>query len=841
MARLKVEYGIDLGTTNSSLARIENGASTILEIEGSKIVPSCVAYNRKGNDRVGLTAQNEQSNPAYQTHIEFKRRMGLDTLENSPQFTMPNGEGEELNPEILSAAILKFLKQRVNDEVFSAVAVTVPALFEPSQVEATKRAVKMAGFDQVEILMEPVAASFCYAAANPGQSGKWMVFDFGGGTFDSSIVEVDGGVMKVVSSEGDNMLGGKDLDNSIVEEILMPLLEKDYNISDLDEAKKGLLFKRIKKVADKLKIKLSYNTEDDFLSDLGQFGDDAEGKEIEIEKVFTREEFDKCYTPHIQKAIDLTKKLLKRNNLTIADIDTIILVGGPTQIPHFRTLISDQLKPPATDINPMTAVAEGAAIYASNIDNETPDHGNSLLDEADNDVGAAKVEIEVGFESSSADDTTPVSIVCRDKSKKLSAKLTRKDGWVSELSDLDAVFELNVIDGVNNFKIEVFDENNSPVKSNVSEININKGFSGGETSTQLHFGIGVLNPVKKRDVFTPLKGLEIDTPLPAVGLTKPGGDLYTRTQLRPGMAEDKMLVKLYNAESEASGHRISTTRYSGVDFSIDGSEVPKLIKEGAIVYFTLHVDRNQGLRLEIEFPESGVFLEKDTTCPPLKDVTNEEINDLLKLIDSVLDDAKNSNPAPRNVSEYTSERDKLKSKIDNGLTGDALKQTYSGLKQLLLNIDIAVDNLDWPKLEEEIYQALNTLEDLVRKCRDQNLQGHEQDQKDFENLKDKFNQVKETQNIELAQSLLDDVNGRDFRIRDRHAGKEIAIGYIRSMNSDYSSIDWTDSGQARMELDKGMSLIQSGASEGEIKQQLQKIGSLMKDPDFGGGDGGLRQ
>ena len=336
--------------------------------------------------------------------------------------------------------------------------------------------------------------------------------------------------------------------------------------------------------------------------------------------------------------------------------------------------------------------------------------------------------------------------------------------------------------------------------------------------------------------------MEIDTPLPAVGLTKPFGDLYTTTQLRPGMAEDKMIVKLYNAQNKAKGQRILTTRYSGVDFTIDGTEVSKLIKEGATVYFTLHIDRNQGLKLEIDFPESGVFIEKDRTSPPLKDVTTEEINDLLNLIDTVLDDAKNSNPAPRNISEFTSERDKLKSKTESGLKGNA-KQTYHSLQELLLNIDIAVDNLDWPKLEEEIYQALNTLEDLVRKCRDQNLQGHEQDQKDFENLKDKFNQVKETQSIDLAQSLLDDVNGRDFRIRDRHAGKEIAIGYIRSINSDYSSIDWTDSDQARMELDKGMSIIQSGASEGEIKQQLQKIVSLMKDPDFGGGEpkGGLRQ
>ena len=468
------------------------------------------------------------------------------------------------------------------------------------------------------------------------------------------------------------------------------------------------------------------------------------------------------------------------------------------------------------------------------------DHGNSLIDISDEDVDIC--EIEVGYESSAADELTLVSIINKDKSKKLSAKLTRKDGWVSSTSELDAVFELQVIDRVNNFKIEVFDEKNSVVNTNIKEINIIYDVYGIHDCATQHYGIGVFNQVKKRTIFTPLKGLEIDTPLPAVGLTKPVGDLFTSSQLRPGNAEDKMNVPLYLAEKEADGQRIETTRYSGVDFSITGADVSQMIQENSVFYLSLFVDRNQGLKMDIEFPESGEIVERKVDdVPPLKAQTIDNLEKLLGIVDTVLLDAKNSNPSPKEMPSFTQERDDIKSKIDGGLKGDGFEQVSRQLKALLSKIDTAVDNLDWPKLDEEMYKALNTLEDLVRECRDKNLQGHEQDQKDFENLKEKYNQIKESRNAELGQSLLDDINSRDFRIRDRHAGKEMAINYIRSLNTSFSSVEWTDPSTARMEVDKGMSLIQTGGSESEIKQQLSRIISLMKNPDFGGDGGSVRQ
>ena len=151
MARLKIDYGIDLGTTNSGIARIEEGKSNMLEIDRSKTVPSAVYYDRKDNSRVGITAISLDS------FLEFKRDMGKEKLSDHPE--AKRQDGSSITPETLSSEVLKKMSERVNDEIFKAVAVTVPAMFEIGQIEATRRAAKMAGFEQVEILMEPVAAA----------------------------------------------------------------------------------------------------------------------------------------------------------------------------------------------------------------------------------------------------------------------------------------------------------------------------------------------------------------------------------------------------------------------------------------------------------------------------------------------------------------------------------------------------------------------------------------------------------------------------------------------------------------------------------------------------------
>ena len=832
MGRLKIEYGIDLGTTNSAITRMENGVSTILEIDRSKTVPSAVAYDRKDNVRVGITALPLDS------YIEFKRDMGRKKLKDYPD--AKRQDGTPITPETLSSEVLKKLSERVNDEVFKAVAVTVPAMFEIGQVEATRRAAKLAGFEQVEILMEPVAAAASFAMNNIGKDGKLVIFDFGGGTFDASIVSIDEGIMKVESSEGDNRLGGGDLDRTLINNIMLPKIKEKFNLDGLSEEHMKGLFRSLKRSADEIKIELSFNDEVDFLSDINQFGKDADGNDIELEYVFKKDELHKLFSPYYQKAIDCVKKLIERNNLTIDEIDELILVGGPTQIPLFRKMIEEQLKKPDTSLNPMSAIAEGAAIYASNIKSDIKEHGNKIGEESSSEEGIPVEEIEIEYESNTVNDVEPVSILKKDNKKKLFAILEKSDGsWQSSKQELDDVFELPISEGVNNFKIKVVNENSDVVKCNIEELNITKGMVNPETSLPYYMGVEIFDTKRKREIFRSLAGLRVDAQLPAVGLSQPTGELRTMSDIRPGVADDKILIKLYQAQSDANGTRSKLNKYSGLEFIISGLEVPQLIPANSLINITININRSQVVTCEGEFPELDIAID-DLPPSEIKAQENTDSNaveDLLKEANNIIDDLSSSFPIPNSLNNLKSERDSIKKDWEDNKDSE---QTFRNLQKLILKLDKELDDLEWPKLEENIRKSLQDLETLVNECVEKKLKGYEQDKSDLDSFKTNFEQLKPSKNLDLGQSLLENINGKDYQIRDRHAGKEQTIAYIRSINNDFNSIKWKNTSQGKSEVDKGMQMVSFGSSESELKQQLSRIFSQMLDPDSDIGGGGIK-
>ena len=832
MGRLKIEYGIDLGTTNSAIARIENGVSNILEIDNNKTVPSVIVYDRKDNCKVGQQALNSKKS----SFVEFKRDMGMKILTDFPSAKLQNGD--LITAEVLSSEVLKKLSERVIDETFKSVVVTVPAMFEVGQIEATKRAATMAGFEQVEILMEPVAAATAFAMQNIGKNGIWLIFDFGGGTFDASIVKVEEGIMKVTASEGDNRLGGGDLDRAIINQIMLPQIKKNFNLEGLSDEKLKEINRSLKKVADQIKIDLSGKKTVEYLSDLGQFGDDADGEEIEIEYDFNQEEVINLFGPYFQKSIDWVKKLIDRSGLTINEIDEFILVGGPTQIPAFRKMIEEQLKKPDTSINPMTAVAEGAAIYSANIKNEIKEHGNKIGEQTSHEEDSQIEEILVEYESNTVNDIEPVSILKNDKTKKLYAILESSDGsWKSSKQELDDVFEVKINDGVNNIKIKVFDENSDLVICNVKELNITKGIVNPETSLSYFIGIEIVDVKRKRKIFRSLTGLEVDSKLPAVGLSKPKGELRTMSDIRPGVAEDKIVIKLFQASSDAEGTRSKLNKFSGLEFIISGLEVPKLIPNNSLINITVNINRSQTVTFEAEFPELDIIIDD---LPPAEiqaqeNTTNNEVDDLLKEANEIITDLSSSFPIPDELNNLKSERDNInKDWVDNNDT----EQTFRNLQLLVIKLDKELVALEWPKLEENIRKSLEDLDILVSECTEKKLKGYEQDKSDLDSFKKNFEQLKPTKNFDLGQSLLDNINSRHYQITDRHAGKEQTIAYIRNINQNFNSLKWKNISEAKSEVEKGMQMVSFGSSESELKQQLGRIFSQMLDPDEGIGGGG---
>ncbi|MDR2026313.1 MAG: Hsp70 family protein, partial [Prevotellaceae bacterium] len=401
--RTKIDYGIDLGTTNSAIARMENGVPVIKKSDTLKdTVPSCVNFNRRKDVLTGDAAFNGMRTDSARalktfekdrtnTFIEFKRTMGTTTAYESSNM------GKSFVSSELSAEVLKKLKSLIQDENVSSIIITVPAKFNNQQKEDTMKAAKLAGFRQVQLLQEPVAAATAYGLSSQSKDGFWLVFDFGGGTFDAALIKAEEGILSVKDTEGDNWLGGKNLDEAIVDRIIIPWLQEKYAIDTVLNSpdKKQMLRAALKYYAEDAKNQLSFKETYSMLSNLGDLPfEDENGEEPEIDLEITVAGLERVLSPVFQKAIDITKDLLKRNNLKGADLDKLILVGGPTYSPILRRMLKEQITENVdTSVDPMTVVAKGAALYASTIDID-----DEIQDESRDKT---RLQLDVKYESTS--------------------------------------------------------------------------------------------------------------------------------------------------------------------------------------------------------------------------------------------------------------------------------------------------------------------------------------------------------------------------------------------------------------------------------------------------------
>ena len=803
MGRIKIDYGIDLGTTNSALSRMESGEVVTSDIDQSMIVPSCVYIDKRGRIRVGIQAFNK-----YPHFIEFKRNMGVnidyDTL-----------DGNKTNPEKLSAELLKKLASEITDEVFKSVVITVPAAFELPQVSATKRAAELAGFEQVEILQEPVAAAFNYGLKNKVKDGKFVVFDFGGGTFDAALVTATGGVMEVKSSEGDNNLGGGDIDRAILHGLLLPYLKENYSFNELDL---GVL----KRIADNLKKELGKSEEYELLTDIGDLPEDDEGEEMEIELTVTREQVNNLARPLFQRAIDKTKLLLKNNELSTSDLSALVLVGGPTQMLILREMIEEQLMKPDTSINPMTGIAEGAALYASTMQNNVKEHGAGPNDESNSNEPV--IELEVDFSSTSNLDKEPVSVLLKGASEPLFGEITREDGLKTDKAALDAVFMLDIDQKKpNNFTINVFNDKNDRVTCSPNKFTILPGVavSGG---SPLPHHIGMDYQAKNgKTLYTAFRGLEKDKPMPAVGKTTI--ELYTQSELRPGNTDDTLVISIFQAEGRAEGSRSLVNSRIG-QIEIDGGDVPQLVPENTEVKFTLSINISQEMTLEAEFPTLDFEIEKIMEFKPVEEASQKQLDELTQEADKLIERLESSDQPPVDLPRLKEKSTSIKKTLEQD--GSA-EQAFGNLRELILELDLAEAALAWPELVQEINEAFKNLEDMVRECVSNTLDGYQKDQSDLEYLKTSKDSVLVSKNVERGKEVLDKIRDKVWNITDRHAGKERRIAWIRDFNATFGSIDWTNQAQARTAVDRGMQMVNSGASFDQLNQQVQTIVGFMKD------------
>lgn len=828
MARIKIDYGIDLGTTNSAICRMEKGEPRIQKIEVTDdTMPSCVSVNKKGTLRIGASAYSAMQSDkqratkswkeeASNAYTEFKRTMGTDTL-----YPCTNLD-KNFTSEELSSEVLKTLKSFVTDEIINSAVITVPAKFTVNQKTATLEAAKMAGIKRCELLQEPIAASMAFGLATDEKDGLWMVFDFGGGTFDAALLRVEDGIMQVFDTEGDNFLGGKDLDYAVVDEIIIPYLKENYAINGIlaDEKKKKVLRDAMKTYAENVKNQLSFKDHEDIISNLGELGEDEDGEEIVLDLTVTQEDAFAVMRPYFQKAVDICKNLLQRNNLTGAKLNKLILVGGPTHSPLIRRMLKEQITPNVdTSIDPMTAVATGAALYASTLDNEVNE----------DEIQIGTIKLEMGYESTSVETTEWVSVKLADNSSlsKVWVELVRADkAWSSGKTEVDStgnVIETNLVEGKpNSFSVLAYDDKGNAIPCFPSEITIIQGSKVGSATLIYNFGIAIWDNNKKRGVFRMAKGLEKNKLLPAVGIVN---DLKTSKQLRPGVVDDVLTIPIYQVDdfSEAEGKTASLYEHVA-DVVVTGDDVECLIPADSVVDVTLKADSSERMKLEVHFFASDFTVEKVLDTNKKQSASDDEIQKGLNDAEISLRRLETENIS---TSELQTQFDSVKKEFANSSEKKAVLQH---LKEVLRGIERLDSSTEWQRIEKNLREEFERLE------RAQSDLGNDKTGSLVEQLRIQTDKVIRDKDVRMGYELLEQISALFVHLTMVYQ----CMGLIQDCHRRFGSIRWKDSSRARQLINKGLEEMNGQPTVEKLHPIACSLIDLMPDDEAANASGLLR-
>jgi molecular chaperone DnaK len=607
--------GFDLGTTNSAAAVFDGEQiSLIRNAQGSALTPSVVRIDSKGRTTIGTRARRFLESEPENTHTEFKRLMGTGKPLHFP------GAGLTRLPEELAAQILGALRADVRDQIgvmpVQAV-VTVPALFELPQSAATAEAARLAGLDRVELLQEPVASALAAGWKNDDEHGAWLVYDIGGGTFDVSLLETRDGLLRVVGHDGDNFLGGRDFDMAVVDWIIGRLDEKADGVRarrvDRGDPAHAPIIRSLRRVAEEAKIELSRATEvpltlpPELLSSLGG--------ERDLEITLDRATLQRLCVPLIDRSLAVCRRLLGAHGLSPDQIERMVLVGGPTVAPFVRARIEAELGVRVAEgHDPMTLVAQGAAIYAA----------TAGLDARPARTGSAPRghQLWMQYPAVSADLTphvvgrvTTASLPGMPRRIRLvrqaggnGGKDGRKDAaWSSPDAAIDAEGGFVTITDLlprraNVFQVEAFDEDGAPVPVHPTEITIVQG-------------ITISDPPLSRSVGVALASDHVHVYFER-GAALPARRTFTHFTVESvARGADQSVLKIPIVQGEFE--RAHLCRLVGT-LEIPGQQVSESVPSGSPVEVTIELDRGGRLSASALLPATGqVFQEVAHLLVPL--------------------------------------------------------------------------------------------------------------------------------------------------------------------------------------------------------------------------------
>jgi molecular chaperone DnaK len=596
-----MHLGIDLGTSNSAVTGNFNSKTRIFKTaDGSDVLPSVIYIDQRGRRLYGRRAYAQTVLSPENVARGFKRLMGTST---SIEF---QASGQVMTPEECSAEIIRqlvsqaLLETNVSD--IEGTAITIPAAFNQMQSEATLRAAAAAGLERVVLLQEPIAAAMAQANTD---SGQFLVYDLGGGTFDLALVQSLSGSINIIGHEGINMLGGQDFDRTLINSVIRPWLIDNFALP-VDFQKHPQYSRLIGKAliaAETAKIELSTADKSTiFQSDEDTRVTDEKGADIYIDIEVTRGQLEELIEPSLLQTIDLTRAIIKANGYTHNDIDRIVFVGGPSKMPWIRERVPRELEIAADlSIDPMTAVAIGAAIFAESREwgaTATRRKATRTSQEIGGDLG-----LKFDYQARTTQDT--IRLRLRPDAKAVADRLAvqfdaAERGWTSGriAVSYDTTVDLPVRDlGENRFQVTVFDGSGLPVPTATSTVVVTRTHASAAAipatqtiSVKVRAGAtGLTNRLQ------PI--IHKGTPLPAKGF-QPFKAAYGVGPKLPGHI-DLELFQDENARDPDLNLAIGSFRISHYDLP-EGLE----IKEGDPVIFHWAMDDSGLLTASVELPSS---------------------------------------------------------------------------------------------------------------------------------------------------------------------------------------------------------------------------------------------
>ncbi len=818
MTRTTIDFGIDLGTTNSTIAVIDNVDARVIPNKfGSGTTPSAVYIDKRGNLHIGqeskLRALGDEEDQAN-ADLEFKLRMGMGE-EGGKTFQR---SGRFLLPEELSAEVLKELKANVQstmgEEVRSAV-ITIPAAFENPQSNATQKAAQLAGFGQVPLLLEPIAASLAHGFQSEGDNLYWLVYDFGGGTFDAALMQVRDGVIRVVTHDGDNHLGGKLLDWDIVGKRMVPAIQAQFNLPGFQrggDPRWRAALGKMKYHAELAKIEVcrTRGSHELWIENLCQ---DADGKTVDFAYTLTAEDMEEISRPYIERSLGLCRQTLQKAGMSGADMDSVLMVGGTTLNPWVRDAVASELGAKLeTGVDPITVVARGAAIFASI--QEMP---ASQMVSAPIEAGTWKIEIEHRPVGNVADPDIGGRVVApggEDMAGYTVEFLDAKTQWRSGRITLGAqgVFMTKLFAEKmrrHEFRLELRDQTGALIPTSPATVSYTLGVIP-EEHPPLPGTISVGLANGSVAIY-----LEKGDKLPA----RRSMEHFSTITLRAGEAADKLRIPLLE------GEHLRAERNHGIGvLEITGADIKRDLPMGSELQIALIMDASQGIRLSASVPAldddfeiSFDSLMGHSSLERLEQVAIEQ----KARLERVRADAAEKELDQVKAAITGIEDQQMVDHVDSlllaaGEDPDALAELDRRLRQLAAALDGAEDIVEWPILLE---QAEDARKDAARVVGEY---GESRDRSNLARLEDELSRAIAANDPDLVRRSKGDLLTIYFQVLDAQPGWH------------YGRLDYyaerleilRDPAQGELLVAKGRQAMDADDLDG-LKATLRQLASLL--------------